>query len=195
MRKGTVERDTRETRIRLSLDLDGKGESRVQCAIGFFTHMLETFARHGLFDLDATIDGDLHVDQHHTVEDTGIVLGEALAQALGDKRGIRRVAHCVQPMDEALATVAVDLSGRPYLKWSAKFRGKKVGDLSLDLVQDFFLALTNALGANIHVIVHYGRSDHHKVEAVFKALARALRTACAIDARVGDAIPSTKGSL
>ena len=113
MRKGTVERDTRETRIRLSLDLDGKGESRVQCAIGFFTHMLETFARHGLFDLDATIDGDLHVDQHHTVEDTGIVLGEALAQALGDKRGIRRVGHCVQPMDEALATVAVDLSGRP----------------------------------------------------------------------------------
>jgi len=195
MRKATVKRDTRETQIEISLDIDGSGQANIQGEIGFFNHMLETFARHGLFDVTAHIAGDLHVDQHHTVEDTGIVLGEAFKKALGDKRGIHRAGFFTHPMDEALASVAIDISGRPFLKWQVKLNSKKIGDLQTDLVEDFFQGFTSALGANLHVQLHYGRSDHHKVEAIFKAFARAMRQACSLDARAGDQVPSTKGVL
>ncbi len=195
MRVAEIKRETKETRIHIKLNLDGSGKIAIQSPIGFLTHMLDTLARHGGFDLEATIEGDLHVDQHHTVEDTGIVLGEAIKQALGDKRGINRAGFFIFPMDEALARVALDISGRPFLKYKAKLKSKKIGDLQTDLVEDFFLGFANALGANLHIKVVYGRSDHHKVEAIFKALARALKMACQIDPRMANEIPSTKGTV
>ena len=195
MRTASVNRKTRETRIRMTLNLDGTGQSGIRSEIGFLNHMLETFAKHGLFDLEAEIEGDLHVGQHHTVEDSGLVLGEVFKKALGPKRGIQRSGCSIYPMDEALATVAVDLSGRPFLKWAAKFKNKRVGDLSTELLEDFFLGFVNALGANLHVLVHHGRSDHHKIEAVFKGLAKAMKAACEIEARAKTEVPSTKGVL
>ncbi|RMI01661.1 MAG: imidazoleglycerol-phosphate dehydratase HisB [Calditrichaeota bacterium] len=194
-RTAEVQRETRETRIRMKLNIDGSGRAAIASPIGFLTHMLETLTRHGIFDLEAHIEGDLQVDQHHTVEDTGIVLGEAFKQALGEKRGIRRAGFFIYPMDEALARVAVDLSGRPFLKYKVKLAHKTVGDLHTDLVEDFFLGFATALGANLHIKVHYGRSDHHKIEAVFKALGRALKEACQIEPRLQNQIPSTKGAL
>ena len=195
MRKASLKRETKETQIKMSLNVDGTGKSTIKSGIGFLNHMLETFSRHGLFDLKADIKGDLHIDAHHTVEDTGIVLGEIFKKALGEKRGIRRAGFFVYPMDESLATVALDISGRPFLVWSAEFEHEKVGDLPLELLEDFFLGFVNGLGLNLHVEVHYGRSDHHKVEAVFKALAKAMKDACEIDPRQAGQIPSTKGVL
>ncbi|RMF58731.1 MAG: imidazoleglycerol-phosphate dehydratase HisB [Calditrichaeota bacterium] len=195
MRIAEISRKTRETNIEMKINLDGSGQVAIQSPIGFLTHMLETLARHGAFDLEARIEGDLEVDQHHTVEDTGIVLGEVFKKALGDKKGIRRAGFFIFPMDEALARVALDISGRPFLKFKAKFEEPRIGDLESGLIEDFFLGFTNSLGANVHVKVHYGRSDHHKAEAIFKALGRALRTACEIDPRMSDEIPSTKGVI
>ena len=195
MRSASISRETRETRIAMSVNLDGRGESEIVSPIGFLTHMLETFARHGIFDLQANIEGDLEVDQHHTVEDCGIVLGEVFKKALGDKRGIKRAGFFIYPMDEALATVAIDISGRSFLKLEAEFSNARVGELEVELLEDFFLGFSGALGANLHIRVHYGRSDHHKIEAVFKALSKAMKSACEIEPRIADTIPSTKGVL
>jgi len=195
IRVATVGRETKETQIEIKLNIDGSGRSRIASPIGFLNHMLETLARHGLFDIEAEIEGDIHVDQHHTVEDTGIVLGEAFRKALGDKRGIKRAGFFIYPMDDALVTAAIDLSGRPYLRMEARFGSERVGDLTTALLEDFFQGFASALGANLHIRVHYGRSDHHKVEAIFKALGRALREACEVEERSKEAIPSTKGVL
>ncbi|MEE9168415.1 MAG: imidazoleglycerol-phosphate dehydratase HisB [bacterium] len=195
MRKASIKRNTRETQIKIDLNIDGSGKSSITSEIGFLNHMLETFAKHGIFDLKVEIRGDLHVDQHHTTEDTGIVLGDAFKKALGDKRGIRRAGYFIYPMDEALAMVAIDISGRSFLKWDVEFADKKVGDLDVELLEDFFLAFANALGANLHVRVEYGRSDHHKAEAIFKALAKSVKMACEIEPRLKDDVPSTKGVL
>jgi imidazoleglycerol-phosphate dehydratase len=195
-RRAEVRRATRETDIRCALDLDGSGEASVATPIGFLTHMLETLARHALLDLDlAVARGDLEVDQHHTVEDTGLVLGQALAQALGDRAGISRAGWARHPMDEALADAAVDLSGRPCLVLEARFEGPKVGELEVSLVHDFFDALARSLGANIHLDLVRGRNDHHRVEALFKAFARALRAAVAREPRLEGKVLSAKGAL
>ena len=194
-RSATITRTTSETDITLTLDLDGTGDSEVDTGIGFLDHMLTALARHGLFDLQVRAVGDLHIDLHHTTEDVGIVLGRAFAQALGDKRGIRRFASAVVPMDEALAEVAIDISGRPFLAWSVTFAHAKVGEMDTELFEEFFRAFaTNAL-VTLHVVQRAGTNTHHVAEACFKALARALRVAVERDPRVGDAVPSTKGSL
>jgi len=195
MRKAKIKRDTTETKITMAINIDGSGKSKIASPVGFLTHMLESFAKHGIFDLEANIHGDMHVDAHHTVEDAGIVLGEAFKKALGDKRGIQRAGFWMYPMDEALATVALDLSGRPFLVWEMDFSTPAIGDFPTELFEDFFLGFVNALGANVHVKVHYGRSDHHKIEAVFKALAKSLKMACEIEPRIKSEIPSTKGKL
>lgn len=195
MRRHTVERTTRETRLLAEVEIDGQGRAEVECPVGFFRHMLETLARHAAIDLRLRMAGDFDVDPHHAVEDAGLALGEALRCALGDKRGIRRAGCFCFPMDEALTAAAVDLSGRPALRYDAKFRGRRCGDFELALLDDFFAALAAGLAAALHLRVLYGRSDHHKVEAMFKALGRALREACAVDERAGDEIPSTKGVL
>ncbi|MGD2072845.1 MAG: imidazoleglycerol-phosphate dehydratase HisB [Candidatus Thorarchaeota archaeon] len=194
MRKAQVERKTAETDITISLTIDGKGTSNIASDIGFFNHMLETFSKHGKFDIEAHIEGDLHVDQHHMVEDTGIVLGDAFRKALGDKKGICRMGCFTVPMDEALAMAAVDVCGRPFLNVDAQWKSQRVGDFSTELITDFFQGFTTSLAASLHIRVYYGRSDHHKIEALFKACARALQTACALDTRSND-IPSTKGIL
>jgi imidazoleglycerol-phosphate dehydratase len=195
MRQARIKRTTKETDIALTVDLDGRGRHDVDVSPGFFKHMLETFARHAAFDLEARIAGDADVDAHHTVEDAGIVLGLAVKEALGDKNGIRRTGWALVPMDESLARAAVDISGRPFLRWEAVFRGRRCGDLDLDLLEDFFSALAANLGASLHLRVEYGRSDHHKVEALFKAVARALREACAVDERTSGVLPSVKEAL
>ena len=195
MRTSKIERVTKETNISAKLKIDGKGNSKIECKIGFLTHMLETFARHGLFDLDMVIEGDLHVDQHHTVEDTGIVLGMAFKDALKEKRGIKRAGFFIYPMDEVLAMCALDISGRTFFKFDVKLNSKQLGDLQCDLVEDFFSGFASALGINLHINIYYGRSDHHKVEAVFKAFAKSLKMACEIEERIKDEIPSTKGVL
>jgi len=196
LRRAAVNRHTTETRIRLRLNIDGRGRYEVRTGVRFLDHMLELFARHGGFDLALTVDGDLDVDAHHTVEDTGIALGEAVAQALGSKRGINRAGYFVMPMDETLAVAAVDLSGRPFSVVDLRrVRARQVGDLPVELVQDFFEGFASAARANVHVKVLYGRSSHHQVEAVFKAFARALRVACARDRRLARMLPSTKGLL
>ncbi len=194
-RKSVVERLTKETQITGSLSLDGRGRYDVSTGIRFFDHMLELFTKHGGFDLTLKAQGDLDVDQHHTVEDVGIVLGQLFAKALGDKRGINRAGYFVMPMDETLAVVAVDMSGRPALVYSDLVRVRLVGDLQSELLQDFFDGFVHHAGANLHAKVLYGRSNHHKVEAVFKCFARAMRVACAKDARLKDDLPSTKGLL
>ena len=195
MRHASVERITRETQIRGSFELDGKGTYDVSTGIRFLDHMLELFARHGGFDLVLHAQGDLDVDQHHTVEDLGIVLGQLVSQALGDRKGILRAGYFVQPMDETLAVVALDMGGRPALVYADKVRARLVGDLQAELLHDFFDGFAVHAGANVHVKVLYGRSTHHKVEAVFKGFARALRFACSTDERLRDQLPSTKGLL
>ena len=195
MRRAVIDRRTTETKIAVSLALDGRGRYDVKTGIRFFDHMLELFARHGGFDLRVNADGDLDVDQHHTVEDVGIALGEAVLQAVGNKRGINRAGYFVMPMDETLAVAAVDLSGRPHTVVDLKGAAARVGDLQTELVHDFFEGFASSARANVHVKVIYGRSSHHKVEAVFKAFARALRVACARDRRLARMLPSTKGLL
>ncbi len=194
-RSASLRRTTQETDIRLRLNLDGRGRYRVATGIRFLDHMLELWARHGGFDLEIRARGDLDVDQHHTVEDVGLVLGQAVRQALGSKKGINRAGYFVMPMDETLALAAVDLSGRPYLVLQAPLRARYVGDLQTELVEDFFQGFATAAGANVHLKVAYGRSTHHQVEALFKAFARALRYACSRDGRLRRQLPSTKGLL
>ena len=194
-RTGTIKRDTTETQIALKLNIDGTGIYKVTTGIRFFDHMLELFTRHGGFDLTLTCNGDLDVDQHHTVEDVGIALGQLFAKALGDRKGINRAGYFVLPMDETLAVVAVDLGGRPALVYQDRVRVRLVGDLQTELVEDFFGGFVNHAGANLHAKVLYGRSNHHKIEAIFKCFARAIRYACSTDARLKDQLPSTKGLL
>jgi imidazoleglycerol-phosphate dehydratase len=195
LRRATVDRRTKETRIRLTLNLDGRGQYRVSTGVRFLDHMLELVARHGGFDLTIAATGDLDVDAHHTVEDVGITLGEAVLKALGTKRGINRAGYFLMPMDETLAVAAIDLSGRPFAVIDVRPKVERVGDLPTELVQDFFEGFANAARANVHVKVLYGRSSHHQIEAVFKAFARALRVACAKDRRMARLLPSTKGLL
>ncbi|MEX1129598.1 MAG: imidazoleglycerol-phosphate dehydratase HisB [Vicinamibacterales bacterium] len=195
MRRALIQRNTTETRIRLKLDLDGRGRYDIATGIRFFDHMLELVARHGAFDLSIAATGDLDVDQHHTVEDVGIALGEAVAAALGSRRGIHRAGYFVMPMDEALAVAAIDLGGRIHAVVDLKLRVKQVGDLQAELVHDFFDGFAQGAKANVHVKVLYGRSSHHHVEACFKAFARALRVATSKDARMARRLPSTKGLL
>jgi imidazoleglycerol-phosphate dehydratase len=194
-RSTRFDRRTTETQIRGRLSVDGRGRYEVSTGIRFFDHMLELFTRHGGFDLTLHATGDLDVDQHHTVEDVGIVLGESLLKALGDRKGINRAGYFVMPMDETLAVVAVDLSGRPHAVVDLNVRTRLVGDLQTELVHDFFDGFAMGARANVHAKVLYGRSSHHHVEAVFKAFARALRVACAKDRRLAKMLPSTKGLL
>ncbi|MFW6085351.1 MAG: imidazoleglycerol-phosphate dehydratase HisB [Gemmatimonadota bacterium] len=189
-----VRRATRETDVRVKVALDGRGRASIDTGIGFFDHMLELLARHAAIDLVVAADGDLHVDEHHTVEDVGLTLGEALDEALGERRGIRRYGFWV-PMDEALARVVLDLSGRSFVVFDAEFSRERVGELPTELIEDFVRALADRLRATIHVRVPYGRNDHHKIEALFKALGRALRAAIERDERFADEVPSTKGVL
>jgi imidazoleglycerol-phosphate dehydratase len=195
MREATVERNTKETQIQGTLRIEGVGTYRVSTGIRFLDHMLELFSKHGAFDLDLTAKGDLDVDQHHTVEDTGIVLGDLFSKALGDRRGINRAGYFVQPMDESLAVIAVDLGGRPALVYDQQVNVVHVGDLQTELLEDFFTGFTQHAGANLHAKVLYGRSNHHKIEAIFKCFARAMRYACSTDERLKDQLPSTKGLL
>lgn len=195
MRRARVNRETRETRIAVRFVIEGRGRARVATGIRFLDHMLELVARHGGFDLDIEAAGDLDVDQHHTVEDAGIVLGEAVAEALGPRRGINRAGYFVMPMDETLAVAAVDLGGRPHAVVHTGVRARHVGDLQAELVTDFFEGFALGARANVHVKVLYGRSSHHRIEASFKAFGRALRTACARDRRLARVLPSTKELL
>ena len=194
-RTASIHRKTKETDIRIRLNLDGRGKYTVSTGIRFLDHMLELFARHGGFDLDLEARGDLDVDQHHTVEDVGIALGETLLKALGTKKGINRAGYFVMPMDETLALASVDLSGRPHLVLQAPVRARLVGDLQSELLEDFFQGFATSAKANVHLRIFYGRSSHHAIEALFKALARALRYACSCDERLKDQLPSTKGLL
>lgn len=195
MRTATIQRKTNETEITLALDLDGAGRHDVATGVGFLDHMLAQIAVHGLFDLTVRAQGDLHIDPHHTIEDTALALGQAFAEALGDKRGIVRAAHAYMPLDEALAFVAVDLSGRPYAVVQAEWRTPAIGTFPTSLVPHFLESLAVTMKANIHARVLYGRDDHHQAEALFKALARALDAATQIDPRRAGAVPSSKGSL
>jgi imidazoleglycerol-phosphate dehydratase len=195
MRRANIERNTKETQIRGQLVIEGRGRYEISTGIRFFDHMLELFTKHGGFDLKLHATGDLDVDQHHTVEDVGIVLGQLFSKALGDRRGINRAGYFVLPMDETLAVVALDLGGRPALVYKDLVRVRLVGDLQTELVADFFGGFVNHAGANLHVKVLYGRSNHHKIEAIFKCFARALKYACSTDKRLRDLLPSTKGLL
>jgi len=195
MRTATVKRDTKETQIYGKLKIEGLGKYKIATGIRFFDHMLELFTKHGGFDLEIRAKGDLDVDQHHTVEDVGIVLGQLFAKALGDRRGINRAGYFVLPMDETLAVVALDLGGRPALVYKDLVRVRWVGDLQTELVEDFFDGFVNHAGANLHALVKYGRSNHHKIEAIFKCFARAMKFACSTDKRLRDQLPSTKGLL
>src|ERR1700727_731907 len=194
-RRATLERNTTETRIAIKLTIEGHGQYKIATGIRFFDHMLELFTRHGAFDLELKCDGDLDVDQHHTVEDVGIALGEAFDKALGDKKGILRAGYFLMPMDETLGVAAVDLSGRVSCKVKTKDKKRLVGDLQSELVEDFFEGFARGARANVHISTMYGRSNHHKIEALFKAFARALRVACSRDKQLGKMLPSTKGLL
>ena len=193
-RTATIERETRETSIRLRLELDGSGASQIKTGVGFLDHMLELLARHAVIDLDVEARGDLHVDQHHTVEDVGICFGQAIRQALGNKSGIRRYGHFTLPMEEVLATASIDLSGRYFLVFDVEFPTPKIGDFDSELVEDFWQAVAANTLCNLHVILHHGRNSHHISEAIFKSIARSLRMASEVDQRV-EGIPSTKGRL
>jgi imidazoleglycerol-phosphate dehydratase len=195
VRTAAVERNTKETQIRARLRIEGRGRYRISTGIRFFDHMLELFTRHGGFDLDLNARGDLDVDQHHTVEDVGIVLGQCFSKALADRKGINRAGYFVMPMDETLAVVAVDLGGRPALVYRDLVKVRLVGDLQSELVHDFFEGFVHHAGANLHARVLYGRSNHHKIEAIFKCFARAMKYACSKDLRLRDQLPSTKGLL
>ena len=194
-RTAEIDRKTAETDVQLSINLDGSGQSDIQTGVGFFDHMLELFAKHAVIDLTVRANGDLHVDQHHTVEDTGICLGQAVKQALGDKAGIRRYGHFTLPMEETLVNVAIDLSGRYYMVFNAEFPSSKIGDFDSELVEDFWQAFAANVLGNYHVNVHYGRNSHHISEGIFKCTARALRMAIEADDRMQGVIPSTKGTL
>jgi len=195
MREATLVRNTTETQIEATLNLDGTGQYDISTGVGFFDHMLELFTKHGGFDLTMKVNGDLHVDQHHTIEDAGIVLGELFSAALGDRKGINRAGYFVQTMDETLAVVALDLGGRSACVYADSVRVKEVGGLTVELLPDFFEAFSRGVKGNIHVKVMYGRSSHHKIEAIFKGFARALKFACSTDERLKDQLPSTKGLL
>jgi len=195
MRRGVVNRETTETSVKISIGLEGRGRYRISTGIRFFDHMLELAARHGAFDLTIEAAGDLDVDQHHTVEDVGLALGEAVSAALGTRRGINRAGYFVMPMDETLAVAAIDLSGRSHAVVDLGVRTRLVGDLQVELLHDFFEGFARGARANVHVKVMYGRSSHHRVEAVFKAFARALRVACARDRQLARMLPTTKGLL
>jgi imidazoleglycerol-phosphate dehydratase len=195
MRRALIDRRTRETRIRIRLGLEGRGRYDISTGVRFLDHMLELVARHGGFDLEIHADGDLDVDQHHTVEDLGIALGEAVSKALGNRRGINRAGYFIMPMDETLGVAAVDLGGRPHAVVDLKLRVRKVGDLQAELVHDFFEGFAQGARANVHVKILYGRSSHHQVEALYKAFGRALRVACARDRRMANMLPTTKGLL
>lgn len=193
-RTATVARNTKETKITVSINIDGTGKSEINTGIGFFDHMLEGFAKHGLFDLEVNVEGDLNVDGHHTVEDTGIVLGQAIMQAIGDKKGIKRYGNMILPMDESLVLSAIDLCGRPYFVMDAEFSSPMVGDFDTQLVREFFYAVSYSAMMNIHLRVITGINDHHKIEAMFKAFAKSLDEATTIDPRITDVL-STKGAL
>ena len=193
-RRAEIERNTKETKIKIALELDGTGKAELHSGIGFFDHKLDGFARHGLFDLTVDVDGDLDVDCHHTVEDTGIVLGNAIREAVGDKKGIRRYGSCILPMDEALVLCAVDLSGRPYYVSDASFSAPMIGDLDTETISEFFYAVSYSAAINLHFKVFSGSNSHHICEAMFKAFAKALDAAVAVDPRITDVL-STKGSL
>ena len=195
MRSAEITRNTAETRIAVTLDLDGSGRYDIQTGIGFLDHMLEQLSRHSLIDLTVRIDGDLHVDQHHTTEGSALASGEALSRALGERRGIMRYGHAYAPMDEALTRAAIDISGRPFLVWKVDFSQAKLGEWDSELVEHWFHSFAQAAGLTLHVENLHGRNNHHLVESAFKALARALRQAIAIDPRKADDIPSTKGTL
>jgi imidazoleglycerol-phosphate dehydratase len=195
MRSATLSRQTRETDIKVTVKLDGTGKAEIKTGIGFFDHMLDQIARHSLIDIAIEAKGDLHIDQHHTVEDTGIVLGQAIRQALGDLRGVTRYADCLLPMDETLTRVALDVSGRPFLVFRTTFHHTKIGEFDTDLVREFFQAFAMNAGITLHVETLYGINDHHIAESCFKGLARALGAAITIDPRQKDRVPSTKGSL
>ncbi len=195
MRTATLRRHTNETRIDVSVNLDGTGAYRVATGIGFLDHMIEQLSRHSLIDMDVTVEGDLHIDGHHTAEDSALAIGAAVAQALGDKRGIRRYGDALSPMDEVLTRVALDISGRPWLVWRTEFTQVRLGELDTELIEHWFHSFAQAAGVTLHVETLYGRNNHHIVESAFKGLARALRQAVEIDPRKGDAVPSTKGVL
>ncbi|MBY8829256.1 imidazoleglycerol-phosphate dehydratase HisB [Hephaestia mangrovi] len=195
MRTATIARNTSETKIDVTVNLDGTGVYEVSTGIGFFDHMLEQLSRHSLIDLAVRTEGDLHIDQHHTVEDTGLAIGEAIAQALGEKRGIHRYAEALSPMDETLTRVAIDISGRPFLVWKTEFSQKRLGEMDTEMFEHFFHSFAQTAGVTLHIETLYGQNNHHIAESAFKGLARALRTAVEIDPRKADAIPSTKGTL
>jgi len=195
MRKASIERNTKETRIRVAVNLDGSGVYTVSTGVGFLDHMLEQLSRHSLIDLEVKAEGDLHIDAHHTTEDVGIAIGEAVNKALGDRKGITRYGSALIPMDETLSRVALDLSNRPYLIWKVKFDRPKLGDMDTELFKEWFQAFAQAAGVTLHVETLYGENNHHIVESCYKALARALREAIEIDPRKADAVPSTKGVL
>jgi imidazoleglycerol-phosphate dehydratase len=195
MRTATIARHTSETRIDVTVDLDGTGVYAIATGIGFLDHMIEQLSRHSLIDISVKVDGDLHIDQHHTAEDSALAIGEALAEALGDKRGIRRYGDALSPMDETLTRVAIDISGRPWLVWKTDFTQKKLGEMDTELFEHWFHSFAQAAGLTLHVETLYGKNNHHIIESAFKGLARALRAAVEIDPRKADAIPSTKGVL
>jgi imidazoleglycerol-phosphate dehydratase len=195
MRTGTIRRETAETRIAATVNLDGTGTYEVSTGIGFLDHMIEQLSRHSLIDITLKVEGDLHVDQHHTTEDSALALGQAIAQALGERRGITRFGTAYAPMDETLTRVAIDISGRPFLVWKSAFTQNKLGELDTELIEHWFLSFGGEIGMTLHVETLHGRNNHHICESIFKACARALRQAVEIDARKADAIPSTKGTL
>ncbi|MGB3807743.1 MAG: imidazoleglycerol-phosphate dehydratase HisB [Erythrobacter sp.] len=194
-RTGRIERNTAETKIAIKVDLDGSGQYDVSTGIGFLDHMVEQFSKHSLIDVSMTVEGDLQVDQHHTTEDSAIALGQALAQALGDKAGIARYGHAYSPMDETLARVALDISGRPYLVWHAGFSQEKLGEWDTELIEHWFHSVAQSAGLTLHVELLYGSNNHHICESIYKGFARAMRIAVERDPRKGDAVPSTKGQL
>ena len=195
MRKAKVERNTKETKISSTVNLDGVGKSNIDTGIGFLDHMVEQISRHGLLDIDLKAKGDLHIDDHHTTEDSGYVLGEAIAKALGERKGINRYGNAHIPMDETLTRVVIDLSGRPYLVWKVSFTQKRLGEMDTELFKEWFQAFAQAIGANIHVENLYGTNNHHIIESCYKGLARSLRDAVRIEPRIIEQVPSTKGVL
>ena len=195
MRKAKVERNTKETQISSTVNLDGVGKSNIVTGIGFLDHMVEQISRHGLIDIDLKAKGDLHIDDHHTTEDSGYVLGEAIAKALGERKGINRYGNAHIPMDETLTRVVIDLSGRPYLIWKVSFTQKRLGEMDTELFKEWFQAFAQAIGANIHVENLYGTNNHHIIESCYKGLARSLRDAIRIEPRIIEQVPSTKGVL
>ena len=195
MRTGHISRDTTETKILVEVNLDGTGQYDVETGIGFLDHMVEQFAKHSLIDVTMKVDGDLHVDQHHTTEDSALALGQAITQALGDKGGIQRYGHAYSPMDETLARVALDISGRPHFEWRAKFTQEKLGEWDTELIEHWFQSISQTAGITLHCEVLYGTNNHHICEALYKGFARATRAAVEVDPRKGGAVPSTKGQL